>query len=285
MSGLLASWVAQRLTTGESVILVSVAQARGSTPRGTGTAMAVSAQEIRGTIGGGRLEYEAIAKARSMIAEGLSSDQFDLPLGPAVGQCCGGHVVLSLLCADARALEKLEQEERAAVSGYDQVVVFGAGHVGRALVACLQALPLRLLWCDSRAELFPQETTAEIDSGDPLDVVQRAEAGSAVIVMTHDHGLDYKIAEAALRRGDLAYVGMIGSQTKARRFERWFVARGNDPRRLDDLICPIGENGSRDKRPAVIAVLAAAEILTTLADHQRERQSGAAAQLGGKVRR
>ena len=103
--------------------------------------------------------------------------------------------------------------------------------------------------------------------------------------MTYDHGLDYRITEAALQRGDLAYVGLIGSQTKARRFERWFVARGNDPRRLDDLVCPIGEGGKRDKRPAVIAVLAAAEVLSSLADHQRERQSGAAARLSGKARR
>lgn len=283
MSRFVSPWVAERLAAGEGVILVSVVEARGSTPRERGTVMAVSADAIAGTIGGGRLEYEAIARARRLLAEGGVSDRLDLPLGPAVGQCCGGHVLVALLCADAAALEELEATERAAAAAEDQVIVFGAGHVGQALVAALAALPLRVTWCDSRIELFPQETTAETETGDPLAVVERAEAGSAVLVMTHDHGLDYEITEAALRRDDLAYVGLIGSRTKARRFERWFVARGNDPRRLDDLVCPIGEGAGRDKRPAVIAALTAAEVLTVLADYKQERQ-GAAARLSGKAR-
>ena len=284
MTKRLTPWIAACLDGGKTVILVRVTQARGSAPRAPGTAMAVTAEDFRGTIGGGRLEWEAIARARDMIAEDLASDRLDLPLGPAVGQCCGGHVLLSLERADKAALAQLKQEEEAQAAGEPQVAVFGAGHVGRALVATLAALPLRLTWWDGRTELFPKETTAAVESGDPLDVMQGAESGSAVLVMTHDHGLDFQITEAALRRGDLAYVGLIGSRTKARRFERWFVARGGDPRRLDDLVCPIGEGANRDKRPAVIAVLAAAEVLGALAEDQRERQGGAAARLGGKAK-
>ena len=285
MSGHCAFWLAERLAAGTPVILVRIAEARGSTPREAGTVMAVSSEEICGTIGGGRLEHEAIAKARAMIAEGLSSAALDLPLGPAVGQCCGGHVMLSLVRADGAALKALERDEASAAAANDQVVVFGAGHVGRALMSALQALPLRLLWCDQRDDAFIPDTTVATFRGDALQAFEAIEPGAAVMVMTHDHGLDFQITEAALRRGDLAYVGLIGSHTKARRFERWFVARGGDPRRLDDLICPIGEGGQRDKRPEVIAALAAAEILTALAEHQRHTQSGAAAQFSGKARR
>ncbi len=223
-----------------------------------------------------------------MIAEGRATAELDLPLGPAVGQCCGGHARLALRRADATALERLAAEEAAEEAVYDQVAVFGAGHVGRALIAALRPLPLRLRWCDQREGVFAEAEEVETFSGDPVMAVEALEPGAAVMVMTHDHGLDFAITEAALQRGDLAYVGMIGSQTKARRFERWFVARGNDPRRLDDLVSPIGEAGPRDKRPAVIAALAAAEILTSLADYKKEQKGGAAAefsraQFSGKV--
>ncbi len=280
MSAQLSSWVAQRLNDGDPVILVRVTEARGSTPREAGTVMAVSAKEIRGTIGGGRLEWEAIAEARAMIGEGRATAELDLPLGPAVGQCCGGHARLALGRANVTALEKLAAAEAAEQAVYDQVAVFGAGHVGHALIAALRPLPLRLRWSDQREGVFADAEEVETFSGDPVTAVEALEPGAAVMVMTHDHGLDFAITEAALQRADLAYVGMIGSQTKARRFERWFVARGNNPRRLDDLISPIGETGPRDKRPAVIAALAAAEILTSLADYKREQQGGAA-RFGG----
>ncbi|WP_299626369.1 xanthine dehydrogenase accessory protein XdhC [Pelagibius sp.] len=281
----LAAWVSRRLAAEEPVILVTVEQARGSTPREAGTVMAVSAGETAGTIGGGRLEYDAIARAREMIGEGRDFDRLDLPLGPAVGQCCGGHVLLSLARADAAALARLEDDEARAAAGDPQVIVFGAGHVGQSLIAALRPLPLRLVWCDARSELFPEDTGVPIETGDPLAVVEAAEPGAAVFVMTHSHALDYAITEAALKRDDLAYVGLIGSRTKARRFERWFVARGNDARRLDDLVCPIGDYGTLDKRPAVIAALAVAEVLTALADHRSETQNESlAGTRGGLVR-
>lgn len=281
MTETLSAWIAARLADDEPVVLVSVDQARGSTPREAGTVMAVTAEDFHGTIGGGRLEWEALARARVLLAERQGADRMDLPLGPAVEQCCGGHVVLALVRADDAALARLEAEEEAAQQRLPQVAVFGAGHVGQALVRALQPLPLRVVWADSRAELFPAGAPAETDTGDPLDVIARLEPGAAVFVMTYKHALDYAITEAALKRGDLAYVGMIGSRTKGRRFERWFVARGNDPRRLDDLTCPIGDLGLRDKRPAVIAALAAAEVMTALEDHRRNLESGEPPRIGG----
>ncbi|MEE8270448.1 MAG: xanthine dehydrogenase accessory protein XdhC [Alphaproteobacteria bacterium] len=271
MTERIAAEVERLVAAGEPVVLVTVADARGSTPRAAGTRMAVAAETIHGTIGGGRLEWEAIGRARAMIAAGETIGTFDMPLGPAVGQCCGGHVVLRLDRADAAALAGLAATETQERQAEPQIVVFGAGHVGKALVRALAPLPVRVLWSDARPEAFPPEVGdgVDVDAGGAADTVDRADQGAAVVVMTHSHALDYAITEAALLRDDLAYVGLIGSRTKRRRFERWFCARGGDARALDRLVSPIGDAGVIDKRPAVIAALVTAEIVQALGRQER----------------
>jgi len=254
------------LGAGQPAIVVTVAEARGSTPQAAGARMIITADAIAGTVGGGRLEFEAMLRAREMIATNTAEDRLDMPLGPAVGQCCGGRVVLILRRADdaaVQALAALEQQERQQAP---QVAVFGAGHVGRALVQALAPLPLRILWCDSRPEALAAPTwdNVETRTSDALDLIARCRPGAAAVVLTHSHALDYAIAEAALRRDDLAYVGLIGSQTKRRRFERWFMARGGTATALARLVCPIGDTGVIDKRPPIIAAFAATEILRVL---------------------
>ncbi len=133
MSQRLAYDVEQRLAADEPVVLVTVTSARGSTPRAEGTRMAVTQNSILGTIGGGRLEWEAIARARAMIASGENTDSLDMPLGPAVGQCCGGHVVLKLERADQAAAADLASQEAQERQDEPQVVVFGAGPCGQGL--------------------------------------------------------------------------------------------------------------------------------------------------------
>ena len=280
MTDRLAADVERLVASGGSVVIVTVSAARGSTPRAAGTRMAVTETATYGTIGGGRLEWEAIGRAREMIAAGVASDTLDLPLGPAVGQCCGGRVRLSLDRADAAAVAEMAAAEARARQEAPQIVVFGAGHVGKALVRACAPLPMRILWSDTRPGISPPEAmdNVEFDAADPLEIAGRADQGAAVVVMTHSHALDYAITEAALGRGDLAYVGLIGSRTKRRRFERWFRARGGDARALDRLVCPIGDFGVPDKRPEVIAALVAAEVVQALARHvtdeSQEQQQG-----------
>jgi xanthine dehydrogenase accessory protein XdhC len=266
MSHRLAQEVEHLLAAGEAVILVTVAAAKGSTPRAEGTRMAVARATIFGTIGGGRLEWEAIARARDMIAKGQTSDRIEMPLGPAVGQCCGVHVVLNLNRADQAMVAGLARQEARERQDEPQVVIFGAGHVGKALIRALTPLPLRVLWSDTRTQEFPAAVgdRVQVDLSDPVEIARGAERGAAVVVMTHSHALDFAITELALGRGDLAYVGLIGSRTKRRRFERWFAARDGDPARLDRLVSPIGDLGVSDKRPEVIAALVTAEILQVL---------------------
>lgn len=263
MTHRLAPEIERHLAAGEPVVLVTVTRAQGSTPRDVGTRMAVTASAIFGTIGGGRLEWEAMQRARAMIADGGTSDTLELPLGPAVGQCCGGYVVLRLERADTATIAALAKAEARDWQEAPQIVVFGAGHVGKALVRALEPLPVRILWVDARRGEFPHRvgSDVEIEDSDPMDAVRRADQGAAVVVMTHRHALDFEISGAALRREDLSYVGLIGSRTKRRRFERWFSAHGDDAGALERLVCPIGGVGVSDKRPEVIAALVTAEML------------------------
>ncbi|CAO3431602.1 xanthine dehydrogenase accessory protein XdhC [Azospirillum endophyticum] len=265
---LLSTTLSDWLALDQPAVLVTVAEARGSTPREEGAGMLVGRQACAGTVGGGRLEWTAIAAARRMLEDGGAAEMLDLPLGPATGQCCGGHVVLRLEHADSGTLAALQERERRAREARPTLLLFGAGHVGRAMATAFAPLPLRLLWIDGRAQEFPDTIPAGVErilTDSPLDPLAMASAGAGYLVLTHSHALDFEIAEAALRRGDAAYVGMIGSATKRAKFERWFRARGRDAGALEGLTCPIGGALTGDKRPEVIAALAAAELLIAFA--------------------
>jgi xanthine dehydrogenase accessory protein XdhC len=262
----LAPILKDALARGSAVILVAIARAEGSTPRDTDAIMLVMRDEAHGTIGGGELEFHAIDVAREMIADGRREASLDLPLGPFLGQCCGGRVELRFALADAAALEHLAAQEAREAASRPQVLLLGAGHVGLALAHALAPLPLATRLIDDRdapPPLLP-EGIAFTRMDDPEPFIAEAAPGSAFVILTHSHALDYRLAAAALERQDAAYVGMIGSATKRARFERWFLARGGPRAALDRFICPIGGKAIRDKRPEVIAALATAEILENL---------------------
>lgn len=252
----------------EPAVLVTVAEARGSTPREAGVRMVVAAGYHVGTIGGGRLEWDAISRARALLASGEASARLSVPLGPAVGQCCGGRVSLTLERITPAIIELLERAEAAELDQRRPVLLFGAGHVGQAVVTALGPLPFQIRWIDDRAEQFPtalHANTTMVVSPRHVAEVEQASAGAVLLVLTHSHALDFEICAAALERGDFAYLGLIGSATKRARFERGFRELGIAPERIDRLVCPIGSQRVRDKRPAVIAALVAAELITSLA--------------------
>jgi xanthine dehydrogenase accessory factor len=257
------------LARAEPAVVVSVAAVKGSAPREAGTHMIVTAKHSHGTIGGGTLEWEATGRARSLLVSGEASATMKLPLGPELGQCCGGFVSLRLrradeaLCAELEASEAREREKLALV------LLFGAGHVGKALARALAPLPLRVRWIDGRADAFPDPAIPGpevVVSDGLLDEVDAAPPGAAYLVLTHSHALDSMICAAALQRGDFAYLGLIGSRTKRAQFERGFRDLGIPQEQMARLVCPIGGERVRDKRPAVIAALVAAELLEALAD-------------------
>jgi xanthine dehydrogenase accessory factor len=260
----LANWLAR----GEAAVLVTVAATRGSTPREAGTRMLVGTETTLGTVGGGRLEFEAVKAARALLASGENTVTMDVPLGAAIGQCCGGHVVLRLDRASPELVERLAQLEFDERATAPAIYLFGAGHVGKAIARALALLPLRVSWIDNRAEEFPETVPEPVESiiaSHPPDLVAEAPPGASFLVLTHSHALDFELCEAVLARGDFAYLGLIGSATKRRRFERWYVARGHEAADLKRLTCPIGGGLARDKRPEVIAALVAAELVVAVA--------------------
>jgi xanthine dehydrogenase accessory protein XdhC len=289
MSERLAATLRELLAAGRPAALVTVVEAKGSTPREAGVAMLVTADAAFGTIGGGRLEWEGLARARELLAAGGETIEVELPLGPAVGQCCGGHVTLAIRRADAAVLAGLEATEAEAAAGLPLVLLFGAGHVGRALARALAPLPLRLRWVDGRAHEFPEppvEGAETVVTDRPLAEIERAPAHSAFFVLTHSHALDFSLCCAVLERGDFAHLGLIGSATKRARFERGFRELGIPAERVARLACPIGGHALRDKRPAVIAALAAAELLVALAAASGDAAAttnGAAAAAGERA--
>jgi xanthine dehydrogenase accessory factor len=231
----------------QPAVLVTVLAARGSTPREAGAKMVVSADGLAGTIGGGNLEHQCEAAARSLLAAGDEGPSTrDFPLGPALGQCCGGHVTV--------LFEVLRPPKL-------QIGLFGAGHVGKALIKLLADLPCRVNWIDPRPEALPANlppNVTPVRNPQPAQTVAALPPGSIVLVMTHDHALDFEIVAAALQRPDLLAVGLIGSDTKRARFLSRLVRLGIDG---GNLICPIGLAGIEGKEPAVVAVSVAAQLL------------------------
>jgi len=257
---------------------------RGSSPREAGTFMLVGPTDLIGTIGGGALEHMVIERARQVMRTGETGDDLDVPLGPEIGQCCGGRVNVEMRIVDRTKAEALIARAAAEEAAQPSVFVFGAGHVGQALARSLALLPLKVTVVDTRPdelEGLPAGIGAKVTAM-PEAVVRNALDGSAYVVLTHDHALDFLICAEALGRPDAPYVGMIGSRTKKARFSTWFKGEGGDSEALQRLVMPIGAQGLGDKRPEVIAALAAAEIMVHIG--RREVETGARPVTEGKVR-
>ncbi|TPJ56687.1 xanthine dehydrogenase accessory protein XdhC [Mesorhizobium sp. B2-7-1] len=205
----------------------------------------------------------------------------DVPLGPEIGQCCGGRVEVSIRLVDAIIEEKLIAGAEAEEAHLPHVYLFGGGHVGQALAASLALLPIHVVVVETRSEALEDmpETVETRLTPMPEAVVREAPAGSVFAILTHDHAVDFLIVAEALKRDDTAYVGMIGSKTKKATFRNWFLkAADGSEAQFGRLISPIGGNAVKDKRPPVIAALAAAEIMTALVSHASDAPSAASAE-------
>ena len=255
------------LAANPAAIAAELTAVRGSSPRAAGTFMVVSPEAQIGTIGGGALEYMVIDRARQVLRQGGQGDSLDIPLGPEIGQCCGGRVDVALKRVTAGIAARLIAQLEAEDAARPHVFMFGAGHVGHALARALALLPVQVHVIDTRPdELAGFPATVETRAvAMPEAVTRSAPVGSAYVILTHDHALDFLIAAEALQRHDAPYVGMVGSLTKKAKFRSWYLGEGYPQAALEKLVLPIGgkafPDGLGDKRPEVIAALAAAEIL------------------------
>ncbi len=281
-----------------TVVRLLVTRTAGSAPRGAGTAMLVWADGQSGTIGGGELEYRAIADARAMLAEGRSRMQQTLPLGPALGQCCGGSVTLVGEAFDTATLPHdfpfvrsfgaatdipavVARKARRMAPGSAPLTIdgwlieaetaraqplwiYGAGHVGRALVSVLHPLPdYDITWIDTAANRFPDampEGVTPVIATNPALIARHAPAEAAHLILTYSHDIDFRLCHTLLGQS-FASIGLIGSATKWARFRSRLAASGHSAPQIARITCPIG-NPSLGKHPQAIAIGVAARVLT-----------------------
>ncbi|MGI9478995.1 MAG: xanthine dehydrogenase accessory protein XdhC [Hyphomicrobiaceae bacterium] len=338
--------VLERAGTGEPLVRLAVVTTKGSAPRDHGTTMLVGPNWSSGTIGGGQLEFEAIAHARKLLtnAENFPGDWIrDLltwPLGPALGQCCGGTVrvlferfgvrefdQIATLATDlddgdsvllrptqsgeppsvlktCRALHALpapvarlvddmlsgrrsieatfvshaENEPPYFIEPYllrrPPLFIYGAGHVGQAIVKIAADLAFDIHWVDTHAERFPGEMPANVlrvIARDPALIANAAPDDAFHLVLTYSHALDLAICHALLARSRFRFLGLIGSETKRARFHKRLREGGVKPAALNELACPIGIGSLRGKEPATIAVSVVAQLIERL---EESREAG-----------
>lgn len=283
----------------ECAVRILILKTRGSVPREAGTSMLVSSDALDGTIGGGALEYEAIRIARQMLVSDTQKTSRVMPLGPNLGQCCGGSVELFFEYYDKEEIAILPDEYDNHVRPMqdektipDRMVlalktglqdrlfvnegwvaekvlnkeqplwIYGAGHVGRALVSVLSELPFSIVWIDTDTARFPDNVVDTVDvlvSKDPAMAVKHAPDNAIHLVVTYSHAMDFDICHAVLCR-DFAGLGLIGSQTKRSRFMKRLANAGINQNALVRLECPIGDN-TLGKEPMAIAVGVATKLL------------------------
>lgn len=235
---------------GEAFVLATVLSAGGSTPRDVDAKMVITANAQFDTLGGGTLEWEIMRMAREGIARGETGYRIEkFALGSQLGQCCGGAVSVLLECFPATAF---------------QIGLFGAGHVAHALIPILGGLPCQVHWVDVRADLFPVERPSNVKAlpaQDPISWVARLPAGVDVVIMTHNHELDFQLMVAALQRTDVRSIGVIGSATKARRFKHRLTELGMGDEHWARVNCPIGLPNVPGKLPMEVAVSIAGELI------------------------
>lgn len=265
--------IARVLETQDRCALVSVSATKGSAPRGTDAWMVVTSRGYHGTIGGGTLEWRAIAAAQAQLNEGSRRKRTSFALGPDLGQCCGGRVELDtelFAAGDLAAVrERAAQEAENPFAGQRTIIVLGAGHVGWALVLAMAPLPFRVLWVDPRPEAYPaaMPSNAIALAADPLEAIAAAPEGTLLFIMSHSHALDLAATHTALRNPNIVATGLIGSATKRARFEKRLRQAGVPEDRITGLICPIGVPGIHSKLPAAIAAATTAQILVLDSKH------------------
>lgn len=254
----------RRLQAEGPVAVALLEKVGGSTPRELGAWMIVTPTATHGTIGGGEAERRTVEAARRLLTSGGGPEHLALPLGPTLDQCCGGHMTVALALAPPPGGEGAVPLWQGGPTIRDAVpapvVIYGAGHVGCALVTALASLPFALTFIDARAE-----TVWPVDAPVPCRRLAIPEAAVAEapddafhLVMTHSHAVDLEIVAAVLAR-PFRFCGLIGSATKRAVFAARLAERGLDTARLT---CPIGLPGIAGKAPAIIAASVAAQLLT-----------------------
>lgn len=253
--------------SGKSYVLVTVLSTSGSAPRDSGTKMVVTDDACYDTIGGGHLEHVVTRNAKAHLLKGESTQVIDnMPFDSGLGQCCGGavHVLYEVITQHSQHL-----------------AIFGAGHVAKALVPILAQLPLQIHWIDNREGLFPNHIPQSVRTeltDEPVYELRNLPEKTWLLVMTHNHQLDFDLVHKALSLNCFDFVGMIGSDTKARRFTKRLQQRDISETQLSRFVSPVGDLRIPGKRPIEVAISIAAQITQKLHDDEPTQPQSQASQ-------
>jgi xanthine dehydrogenase accessory factor len=237
--------------TGTSYVIATLVGSAGSTPRDSGTKMVITEESFYDTLGGGHLEFEVTKKAKMLLSENKQMQCIEhYPLASKLGQCCGGatNVLFEVFVAHNQHL-----------------AIYGAGHVAKALIPIISKLPLQISWIDPRPEMFEDQVVADnvkvLELEEPTESIKNLALNSWILVLTHNHQLDFYLISSALKRSDLGFIGMIGSDTKARRFQTRLAHRGFNEAQINRLTSPVGELSIPGKHPIEVAISIAAQLV------------------------
>ncbi|MDC6447842.1 xanthine dehydrogenase accessory protein XdhC [Alphaproteobacteria bacterium] len=237
----------------KDIVKVKIINTKGSAPTKINDIMLVSLDNIYGTIGGGNLEYLVIKEAKNLLNKNISKKYLNVPLGPGIGQCCGGYVEL-ILTLHKNAISAIENE-KTIIANKKNLYIFGAGHIGQAIVSHIKDLDFNTFLIDSREDFLSMNSYNNINyllSKEPWTIVNRLEKDSLFIVLTHSHDFDLKILNEILKI-NFNFAGLIGSNTKKRRFIKRLEDFGNSKKLINKIECPVGMEIGDSKDPEEIA--------------------------------
>lgn len=251
---------------GKKVILIKIIDAKGSVPRNKNVTMVISDEHQFGTIGGGELEYRVTNESRELLNDSNCCEKIiEFPLGPSLGQCCGGYIKIKLnkFNSGKNLLNKHDLKDEV-LSRNKNLYIFGAGHVASALMTKLEETGFNIFVIDSREQFLSKIKIDYINTilaKEPDIIIKNAAPRSFYLVMTHSHQIDLSICSTLLKVNNFSFLGLIGSKTKRMRFNKRLKEIGYSKELIDKIECPIGIDGITGKEPNIIAISIIARLL------------------------
>ncbi len=245
--------LSKNINFNNEIVKAKIIDVKGSSPNNLGDIILISQDTIFGTIGGGNLEYLVIDEAKKILDKKIENKTLSIPLGPGIGQCCGGYVQVKLSLHENS--EKALKNENLTDINKPNLYIFGSGHIGQALISKLENIDFNTYIIDSREDYLKMTNIKVINyllSEKPWEIVSKLDDNSYFIVLTHSHDYDLKILNEILKKNN-SFVGLIGSLTKKNRFYKRLISNGHNKLEVEKIECPIGIDIGNSKDPNEIA--------------------------------
>ena len=254
-----------------ALVKAKVMNALGSTPNKINDFMLIAENDIFGTIGGGTLEFQIINEAKKLLINNNKENSLKIPLGPGIGQCCGGFVEIKLT-AHSNFKNAIKNEIFDESNKLD-LYIFGAGYIGQSLITKTKFLNFNTYLIDSRESFLKQNNLKHVNyllSSRPWEIVNHLNKKSMYVIVTHSHDFDFKIANEILKINNFYYLGLIGSNTKRNKFYKRLEKLGHKKKLINHLECPIGASIGKSKDPEEISFSILARMIEFKNSYKRD---------------